>query len=110
MELRKVKPKHERLLESLLEEDKPVTAQSMLAYNFIPSSWTKKIIEYVELAQELSSEKGYIWSETKRKGVTFYQVHMEKQKEKEELDAIEADGVKKAKDMSEEDLLAFLNE
>ena len=46
-ELRRVKPKHQRLLEALLAEDNPITTQHMLSYPFIPSGWTKNIEDYV---------------------------------------------------------------
>ena len=78
--LRKVKPKHERLLDAMLLEDEPITSQSILAYPFIPSSWTRKIIEYIDLAKELASERGYIWDEVSRKHITYYTVNKMKSK------------------------------
>ena len=45
MDLRRVKPVHERLLDQLLLESKPVSVQTMLTYSFINSGWTKKILE-----------------------------------------------------------------
>lgn len=72
--LRQIKPTHHRLLDQLLREDKPVTTQTMLAYPFINSQWTKKINEYVDLAKELASERGYEWDTQTKGGVTYYTV------------------------------------
>lgn len=72
--LREIRPTHHRLLDALLMEDKPVTQQTMLAYPFIPSGWTKKIVEYIELAKQLAQDKDFEWDETTRNGVTYYQV------------------------------------
>lgn len=69
-----VKPLHIRLLDELLKEDKAVTSQSMLSYQFIPSSYTKKINEYIFLAKERASELGYIWTESERNKVVYYHV------------------------------------
>jgi len=107
-ELRKVKPKHQRLLDALLLEDKPVTSQTMLTYPFIPSSYTKKVNEYISLAKELSSELGYLWEETSRKSVIFYQVHKEKPSEKKKLDKIEEDGEKAVRLRTKEEIAALL--
>ena len=82
MELRRVKPLHDRLLEALLKEEKPVTSQHMLAYPFVNSTWTKKIIEIIDLAKQLASERGYEWIEDSKGGVTYYSVYKE-YKEKE---------------------------
>lgn len=73
-ELRKVKPLEERLLDALLRESESITSQTMLNYNFINSTWTKKILEYINLAKELASTKGYEWVEDTKNGVTYYQV------------------------------------
>lgn len=92
-DLRKVRPKHQRLLESMLLEDKPITSQHMLGYPYIPNSWTKKINEYVDLAKELASEEGYIWKTTTRKGVEYYEVSRTTDsidKTLDEVDEIEA--------------------
>lgn len=101
--LRVVKPKHERLLDYMLLEATPITSQAMLAYPFIPSTWTKKIGEYIDLAKELANEKGYIWDEISRNKVTFYQVRKEEIESKEELDKIEKSGKQ-----IESDLMALL--
>lgn len=94
-ELRKSKSLHHRLLDKLLEEDKAVTAQHCLTYPFIPSSWTKKIIEILDLSKQLASEKGLVWSETKNKGVIYFSVTEKNSKDKEivsdELESIEED-------------------
>lgn len=110
-EIRKVKPKHERLLERLLEEPEMITSQTMLRYPFIPSSWTKKIDEYINLAQELASERGLIWEEVKRKGVSYYKVEektSQTSKKLDEIDEQEDKVVKETQELTEESLLAFL--
>ena len=89
-----VKPLHERLLDKLLAEEKPVTSQTMLSYPFIPSSYTKKILEYVSLAKELASERNYYWHETVRKSVIYYQVTKENKTEKTVLDKVDAEEAK----------------
>lgn len=74
-ELRTVQPVHERLLTRLLWERKKVTSQHMLKeYSFVRESWTRKILEYIDLAKQLASEKGYEWIEDSVGGVTYYQV------------------------------------
>ena len=73
-EITKLKPLHERLLEKVLEEDKAITQQHCLSYSFIPSTWTKKILEVLELAKGLASEKGYRWKEISKKSVIYYSV------------------------------------
>lgn len=83
--LRRVKPTHERLLEQLLLEDKPVTTQTMLTYSFIPSTWTKKILEYIDLAKQLCSELGYEWDEQTKGGVTYYLAIDDSKKDKEKV-------------------------
>ena len=109
-QLRKVKPKHQRLLDALLLEEKPVTTQHLLSYSFIPSSWTKKIDEYIDLAKALASENGYIWKETSRKGVEYYSVSSrEKPSEKKVLDAVDkSDKEKKYSDAEKKRLQALL--
>lgn len=82
-DLRRVQPVHERLLNQLLYESKPVTTQTMLTYSFINSSWTKKILEYIDLAKQLASEKGYEWIEDAKGGVTYYTVIDNEKKIKE---------------------------
>lgn len=111
-ELRKIKPKHERLLDKLIEEDKPCTAQHLLSYPFIPSSWTKKIDEVIELAKQLSSEHGYIWKTTARKGVEYYEVRKPRQEDKvlDEVDKKEKEESKPSGKMSKEELIKFLEE
>jgi len=104
-ELRKVKPKHLRLLERMLEEDKPITSQTMLNYAFIPSTYTKKIIEYIELAKELASELNYVWKEQIRKGVTYYQVSKPTKKETEVFDEVD----KHDRELSEHELMDLLS-
>ena len=107
-ELRKIKPKHQRLLEHMLLEEKPVTSQTMLSYPFIPSTYTKKIVEYIDLAQELSSEMGLVWITTTKKNVTYYQVHKPKTKEIDMLDLIAEEGEEKAKKKRSKEELAHL--
>jgi hypothetical protein len=114
-ELRKIKPKHMRLLDALLSEEKPVTEQHMLSYNFIPTTWTKKIKEYVDLAKELASERGLLWQEISRKGVSYYSVKEAEDEETTKLDEIdredkEAFDKKANQDMDEEALMAFLHD
>lgn len=88
-ELVKVKPLHERLLDKLLAEEKPVTSQHMLSYPFIPSSWSKKVLEIIDLAKQLSSERGLIWDEKIRSTVTYYRVTKSSPEIEEELDEID---------------------
>lgn len=73
-ELRRVKPLHDRLLEAIVRESKPVTSQHMLAYPFINNTWTKKILEIIDLAKQLASERGYEWDEHTKGGVVYYTV------------------------------------
>ena len=80
----KIKPLHERLLDRMLMEENPATSQHMLGYPFIPSTWSKKVVEIIDLAKELSSEKGYIWKEASKSGVIYYSVK-EKDKETEDI-------------------------
>jgi hypothetical protein len=72
--MRRIKPLHERLLDALLTEPEKITAQTMLSYPFINGSWSKKILEYVELAKQLASERGLTWDEVSKDGVTYYRV------------------------------------
>jgi hypothetical protein len=72
--LRKSKPLHVRLLERMLNEAEPITSQHMLEYPFINSGWTKKILEYVELAKQYAVSNGYEWDEAIKGGVTYYSV------------------------------------
>jgi hypothetical protein len=58
----------------MLLESEPITIQHMLEYPFINSTWTKKIVEYVELAKQYASSHKYEWDETTRDGVTYYSV------------------------------------
>ncbi len=46
----------------------------MLTYSFGPNTWTKKINEFIDLAKELASERGYIWKTATKKGVEYYEV------------------------------------
>jgi hypothetical protein len=64
-----------------LLESKPVTSQTMLGYSFINSSWSRKVLEYIDLAKQLSSERGYNWDETTKGGVVYYTVIDEKEEE-----------------------------
>ena len=73
-DLRKVKPLHVRLVEKMLNERDRITAQTMLAYSFINSTWSKKIYEHIDLARQYSSSMGYEWDEVTREGVTYYMV------------------------------------
>lgn len=72
--LRKSKPLHVRLLERMLHEVEPITSQHMLDYSFINSNWTKKILEYVELAKQYAVSHDYEWDEKTIGGVTYYSV------------------------------------
>lgn len=81
--VRKIRPTHDRLLEALLMESKPVTSQHMLQYSFINSGYTKKINEYIDLAKQLASELGYDWDEHIKSGVTYYTVIKEQQSVKD---------------------------
>ena len=72
--LRKVKPLHVRLVEKMLNERDRITAQHMLAYPFINSTWTKKIYEHIDLARQYSQSVGYEWDEITRDGVTYYMI------------------------------------
>lgn len=81
--VRKIRPTHDRLLEALLMESKPVTSQHMLQYSFINSGYTKKINEYIDLAKQLASELGYEWDEHIKSGVTYYTVIKEQQSVKD---------------------------
>ena len=83
--LRKIKPTHERLLDALLLESDKVTSQHILGYSFINSSWTKKVLEIIDLAKQLASERGYEWIEDSVKGVTYYTVIKEDEQPKESL-------------------------
>lgn len=76
-ELRRIRPLHERLLNQLMEEAKPVTSQHMLSYSFVNATWTKKILEIIDLAKQLASERGYEWIEDSKSGVTYYTVKYE---------------------------------
>jgi len=106
--LRRVKPKHERLLDSLLLEDKKVTSQTMLNYPFIPNTWTKKIQEYIDLAKELSSERGYLWEETLVKGVPYYFVEKKNKKVEKEIEEVVAKEEKATKERTLEEKMELL--
>ena len=80
----------------------------MLNYKFIPSSYTKKVLEYIHLAKELASERGYIWRESVNKGVDYYEVHEKTKKEVEEFDEIDKVEKKETKKRSREEMLALL--
>jgi len=107
-ELRKIKPLHQRLLEAMLNESKPCTSQAMLNYPFINSTWSRKILEIIQLSKELASERNYIWEERSSKGVIFYRVHREKPKEKMEFDNIKKEEDKVKQQSEEEKLLELL--
>ena len=107
-ELRKIRPKHERLLESMLLEENPITSSHMLSYPFIPNTWTKKIVEYIDLAKELSSERGYIWKSMARKGVEYYEVSISDKKTIDTLDRIDVKEAKETKQRTEEELMQLL--
>lgn len=106
--LRRIKPKHERLLDMLLVEPKKVTSQTMLGYPFIPSSFTKKIQEYIDLAKELSSERGYLWEETTVKGVPYYFVEEKNKKVEKEIEEVEAKEKVAVKQRTKAEQLALL--
>lgn len=115
-EITKIKPLHHRLLEKLLDEPKPCTAQHVLGYSFIPSTWSKKVVEVIDLAKELASEKGYIWEETLRKNVLYYSVKSKEKSKKidkvlDEVDEKEQEDVPKLRaktDRTYEEKLALL--
>lgn len=73
-DIRRVKPVHDRLLDALLQENRPVTSQHMLEYPFINSGYTKKILEYIDLAKQLASERNLEWDESIKNNVTYYTV------------------------------------
>ncbi len=107
-ELRRVKPKHQRLLESLLDEDRAVTSSHMLGYSYIPNTYTKKILEYIDLAKELASENGMIWKTTNRKGVDYYEVSVATEEVETEFDEIDEAEEVEAKERSMEEQLQLL--
>jgi len=109
-EITKLKPIHYRLLERMIEEDKPCTSQHFLSYSFIPSSWTRKINEIIDLTKELASERGYKWSEVSRKAVIYYSVVDKDSKLEEELDEVDEKEKEEAKssDAEAEALLKLL--
>ena len=74
MNLRKVKPLHVRLVDKMINERDRITAQHMLAYPFINSTWSKKIYEHIDLAKQYALSQGYEWDETTRESVTYYMV------------------------------------
>jgi hypothetical protein len=88
MRITKIKPTHERLLDAMLEEEKACTAQHLLSYPFIPSTWTKKIQEVIDLSKELASERGYVWQEKIDKGVVYYRVSKKSKKDEDEFGEI----------------------
>jgi len=106
--LRKVKPKHERLLDNLILEEKRVTSQTMLGYPFIPSTFTKKIQEYIDLAKELASERSYLWEETIVKGVPYYFVEKHNKKIEKEVKEVVAKEAKATKERTQEELEQLL--
>ena len=108
MEITKIKPLHYRLLEKMLEEDKPCTNQHFLTYHFIPSSWTKKILEVVELAKGLASERKYIWTERSSKGVIYYEVSSKDTKTEKVLDKVDEKEEAESVEQTEEELLKLL--
>lgn len=73
-DLRRIKPLHRRLLDAIVNEEGKVTAQHMLAYPFINSTWTKKIYEMIDLAKQLATSEGYEWIEDTKDNVTHYMV------------------------------------
>lgn len=87
-DLRKVKPLHVRLVEKLLNERDRVTAQHMLAYPFINSTWSKKIYEHIELAKQFATAEGYEWDETTKEGVVYYMVIDDPKKIEEEAQGL----------------------
>lgn len=108
-DLRKVRPTHERLLNALLDEEKPCTSQHMLGYSFIPSSWSKKVLEIIDLSKQLASERGYLWKETSRKGVIYYEVSQKDSKVEEELDKVDEEEAKeKELSQDQEELMKLL--
>ncbi len=105
----KIKPIQERLLESLLNEEKAVTSSHMLGYKYINSTWTKKINEYIDLAKEMSSERDLIWKESSRKGVSYYRVTEQTEEDKEELDEIDKTEKQDTRKRTKAEQLALLN-
>jgi len=108
VEITKIKPIHERLLNRMVIEEKPITSQHMLGYSFINSTWTKKITEYVDLAKELASEENYIWNTTIRKGVEYYEVSKPSKMIEKKLDEIDKNEAKETKQRSKKELEEFL--
>ena len=104
----KIKPIQERLLDSLLAEDKPMTSSGMLNYKFIPSSYTRKVMEYIDLAKEIASERDLVWKETSKKGVAYYEVHEKTPEEDKEFAEIDKREKVAAKKRTREEQLALL--
>lgn len=107
-ELRKIRPLHERLLNKLLEEPKAVTSQHCLGYSFIPSSWSKKVDEIIDLAKQLASEKDYAWDEKSIKGVRYYAVSKTKEDLNKDVEFEEEAEEEPKLTKLEEDLLKLL--
>jgi hypothetical protein len=104
-DLREVKPLHTRLLDKMLEEDKPFTSQHLLSYSFIPSTWSKKILEVIDLSKQQASELGYLWKEVSKKSVVYYSVAKRDEKTEEilkEVDQAEEIEAEKLNDEQEE--------
>jgi hypothetical protein len=102
MKITKIKPTHERLLDAMLDEEKACTAQHLLSYPFIPSTWTKKIQEVIDLAKELASEREYVWNEKVAKGVVYYRVKKKSKKDEDEFEEINKKEKEEAEKLSEE--------
>jgi len=98
----KIRPLHERLLDAMIDEEKACTGQHLLSYPFIPSTWTKKIQEVIDLAKELGSERGYIWSEKVTKGVVYYRVKKKSKKDEDEFEEINKKEKEEVNKLSEE--------
>lgn len=85
-ELRRTKPLHARLVEAMSNEPESITAQHMLAYPFINSTWSRKIYEVIDLAKQYAVAEGYEWVEDTKDKVTYYLVKRpEREKELEKL-------------------------
>jgi hypothetical protein len=101
-DLRKLKPLHERLLTAMMDEAKPATSQHFLNYSFVNSTWSKKILEILDLAKQLASEKGYLWREVSRHGVIYYNVTETDEDTNKVLDNIDETELEESKTAEEE--------
>jgi len=110
VEITTMKPIHERLLEKMLLENKPITSQHILGYSFINSTWTKKVLEYIALAKELASERGLLWITTSKKTVDYYRVVIKDKDVEEVLEEVDVAEARETKKRSKEELAKLLLE